>query len=68
LRDLKQIAPNGDILFDASDQVYLPSDQAINVALVVTELVTNAAKHGYPETHGTIWVRLDRPDNRSTRI
>jgi two-component sensor histidine kinase len=66
--DLKQIAPNCDILFDASDQVYLPTDQAINVALVVTELVTNAAKHGYPGTRGTIWVRLDRPDNRSTQI
>src|SRR5215475_5365998 len=42
-KDLKQITANCDILFDASDQFFLNTDKAINLALVVTELIANAA-------------------------
>jgi two-component sensor histidine kinase len=59
--DLKQIIANCDILFVASDQFFFNTDQAINLALVVTELVANAAKHAYPDDrHGPIQVRLGR--------
>src|SRR5262249_49452201 len=36
--DLKQVTPNCDVLFDASAQVFVNTDKAINLALVVTEL------------------------------
>src|SRR5215472_10896394 len=48
-KDLNQIIPNCDILFDASGQFLFNTDQAINLALVVNELVANAAKHAYPD-------------------
>jgi len=58
-RDLKEVAPNCHVSFEASEPLSLNTDRAISLALVVTELVSNAAKHAYPDgTHGTISVRL----------
>ena len=63
-RDLTQIIPNCDIRFDASDEFFFSTDRAINLALVVTELVTNAAKHAYSnDWHGPIQVRVGRIDD-----
>src|SRR5499427_4021347 len=63
-KDLNQVIPNGDILFDASGQFLFNTDRAINVALVVTELVANAAKHAYPDGgRGPIRVRVGRVDD-----
>ena len=43
--------------------------QAIGLALVVTELVANAAKHAYPDDrHGLVWVRLARCDGETRQI
>src|SRR5262249_52176231 len=68
-KDLKQIVPDYDILFVASDQFFFNTDQAINVALVVTELVANAAKHAYPDgRRGPIQVRVGRVDDTVARI
>ena len=62
--DLKQVIPNCDILFVASDQFSFNTDQAINLALVVTELVANAAKHAYPDgRRGPIQIRVGRKDD-----
>src|SRR5262249_48759553 len=63
-RDLQQIIPNCDILFVASGQFFFNTDRAINLALVVTELVTNAGKHAYPNgRRGPIQVRVGRVDD-----
>jgi two-component sensor histidine kinase len=66
-RDLHEVTPN--VSFAASGPVFLNTDHAITVALVVTELVTNAAKHAYPGgTHGAISVRLDHAKDEVARI
>ena len=63
-RDMKDIGANCEILFEASAQIFLNTDQAINIALIVTELISNAAKHAYPDgMRGPIWIRLYRRDD-----
>jgi two-component sensor histidine kinase len=61
--DMKHICANCEISFEASAQIFLNTDQAINVALIVAELISNAAKHAYPaDTRGPIWIELAQRD------
>ena len=47
----------------------MSTDRAIRVALLVTELVTNSAKHAYPDGQpGRIWVNLARGDRETAHI
>ncbi len=47
-RDLDASVPRCDIRIDAAADIELPTDRAISVALIVNELITNAAKYAYP--------------------
>ena len=68
-RDLSDVTPNCAVYFEGSGPLMFDTDQAISLALVVTELVANAAKHAYPGgNHGSIWVRLARGDGELARI
>jgi two-component sensor histidine kinase len=67
--DLNEITPNCEVRFEALAPFLLNTDLAINLALVVTEMVTNAAKHGYPDgTRGSVWVRLARAGDEVARL
>jgi two-component sensor histidine kinase len=67
--DLNESTPNCDVQFEASEPFLINTDQAIGLALVVTELVANAAKHAYPDRrHGLVWVRLARGDGEIAKI
>ena len=60
-RDMKNISANCEVSFEASAEIFINTDRAIAVALIMTELISNAAKHAYPtETGGPIRVRLWR--------
>ena len=49
--DLAAFTTTCKITFSCDDEILLPTDRAVRLALLVTELVTNAAKHAAPE-HG----------------
>lgn len=36
------------------------TDKAINLALIITELITNTAKHAYVDARGAVRVRIER--------
>src|SRR5262245_14133310 len=59
-RDLEDAIPNCSVSFQATDPAAIATDRAIHLALIVTELVTNAAKHAYRTQGGTISVTLAR--------
>jgi two-component sensor histidine kinase len=47
-KDLDASVPRCVIHMDAAPEIELPTDQAISVALIVNELITNAVKYAYP--------------------
>ena len=67
--DLNEVTPHCDVLCDAPETIFMSTDRAIRVALLVSELVTNSAKHAYPDGQsGRVWVSLARGNGEAARI
>jgi two-component sensor histidine kinase len=59
--DLKDVTAPSEIDFEPADQLRVTTDRAVQIALLIVELVTNSAKHAYPEgAAGRITTRIQR--------
>jgi two-component sensor histidine kinase len=65
--DLQRVTAENKIVFEAPEPIPMNTDRAVLVALLVGELVTNAAKHAYPaDAPGEVYVRAVRDDTTVT--
>jgi len=67
-RDLTDSMPNCSVDFEAAGPAQMATDRAIRFALLVTELVTNAAKHAYGDKGGRISVTLALRDPQTATV
>ena len=67
-RDLTELMPNCSVDFEAACRAHMATDRAIRLALLVTELVTNAAKHAYASGGGRISVKLALGDPQTATV
>lgn len=66
--DLTQAIHHCAIAFSSDGPVLMATDRAINLALLVTELVTNAAKHAYGDKGGPVNVELQQVNSETVSI
>jgi two-component sensor histidine kinase len=60
-KDLDESVAQCDIGVDTQDGIEISTDRAISTALIVNELITNAAKYAYKgQSGGKIWVTVAR--------
>jgi two-component sensor histidine kinase len=64
-KDLDENVAHCEIVTDVADGIYVVTDRAIAIALIVNELITNAAKYAYTnEAGGKIFIKVGR-DNQN---
>ncbi|WP_172899876.1 sensor histidine kinase [Bradyrhizobium erythrophlei] len=54
--------PNCHLHVSTAAGIEVPPDQAIPVALLVNELITNSAKYGHPNSKCEVWIEVVRAD------
>ena len=68
-KDLDASVAHCDVRAEAESGIELETDKAISVALIVNELITNAAKYAYKgRSHGSIWIKVSRVGHDSFAI
>ena len=67
--DLDRSVAHCKVVADAVDGIIVKTDKAISIALIVNELITNAAKYAYNnDAGGTIWIKVSPHDQDSFSI
>jgi two-component sensor histidine kinase len=67
-RALDESMPGCEITLDTEEGIEIRTDRAITAALLVNELITNAAKYAYPAGNCRVWLALSRGSNQSIII
>ena len=67
--DLDRSVAHCQVVAEAVDGIVIKTDRAISVALIVNELITNAAKYAYTnEAGGKIWINVGRSSQDSFSV
>jgi two-component sensor histidine kinase len=67
--DLTEATPNCPVVFESAGSISMATDRAIRLALLVTELATNAAKHACGESgKGEVRVKLSPKGETTVRV
>ena len=66
--DLETAVAPCKVQLEAPEEIQFTADRAILVALVINELVLNAGKHAYPNSGGSIWVRVVQTEKDRVQI
>ncbi len=68
-RDFDEIVSCCDVQIEAQPGMTMPVDRAISMALIVVELITNAAKYAYQDKPGgKISVRVERAGDNEVSL
>lgn len=68
-KNLDESVAHCEVVIDAVDGIVVPTNRAISIALIVNELITNAAKYAYKdEAGGKIWIKVGRDDDDAFSI
>lgn len=68
-KDMDTSVANCTIHVKAEHGIHIRNDNAVSVAIIILELITNCAKHAYPNhKKGEIWVRIERNPARDITI
>ena len=68
-QDMDESVAHCQIVTDVVGGIVIPTDRAISIALIVNELITNAAKYAYKDVGGgTIWIKVDLNNQDSFSI
>ncbi len=57
-KDLGGMVPHCEVVCHSTEPIFLSTDRAIPIALLITELVTNAAKHAFPNRNDAL-IRIE---------
>lgn len=58
-KDLDASVANCEIITDVGDGIEISTDRAISAALIINELITNAAKYAYDgDAEGKVWITV----------
>lgn len=67
--DLDRTVAHCQIVAEADEGIIIKTDRAISIALIVNELIANAAKYAYTnEAGGKIWVNVSRTNHESFAV
>jgi two-component sensor histidine kinase len=66
--DLETAVAPCKVQLEAPEEIQFTAERAILVALIINELVLNAGKHAYPNSGGSIWVRVVQTEKDRVQI
>jgi two-component sensor histidine kinase len=65
---LSESLPDCEIHVTVDPNIEIPPDQAVPIALLINEMITNSAKYGYPNCKSEIWVTVSLTEHSTISL